>query len=432
MRERLRRSAGALAQVARATFSEVRRLFGSQLWSSRTVAILGVLLALMGATEQGFFRPLIDPSAEDRPEWWDAWSGWITLGLTLALLLASTWFGADVRRMRRWSTLASELQARSLDVESVHPDALTGTLITLHDPAEAADLQRELQAIVAEVNLGFADGGGMPTPDRIRQLETLATRALTLTREGQSSGGGDPNGERTAAWDSMARLRAAARQARIDLESSRQRPLTSGDVTSVVQEDPRRQWTDLVGMVALLVGLLAAPAVADEINGDTQNGSKDAVETDADSTIETDAVARLADQLAGLELATEGLGERIAGLQPDGSESPPGNDGARLDALDEDLGEIRTAVASLEAERNWLLGLPSQFGEEVLVEPGDSIWGLVSERCGTGDSRSTVDKVVRVWRSNVEVIGANPDEIKIDQVLVIPCGSVGSAASPQD
>lgn len=473
MRDRLVKAMSALSRVVRSAASElwggvkaapsklwgwVReapsglwRWFRKEAWSARVVALLGLLLALVSAIEQGFLKPIIDPS--DKPEngekcelfargtWgtcWSEWSGWATLGLTLALLAASFWFGADIRRMRKRSALVAEFQARALDLEALHPDAVIGTLATRHSPHQARVFRDDLRKLVAEVNTGFARGAGLPRLEKIQQLAKLAEDAAEMPRpseekeeSGQSNTGSEQptqesepsdaeapqqeieattierSPETDTAWESVARLAAATRQ--LELDRSWKKPIDGQSESPVQDSDPRNRWTGLVGMATLLVGLVAAPTVADELTGDDENG----VEQSNVSELEGQ-ISELEEQISGLENMIDGFAKTDTGNEQPEDEAEEG--------VDEEVDEQPTSQGGDIV----LVGVPSRFGVEVTVGPGDSIWELVQQQCGTDDTGPTADQVIRTWDANVEIVGSNPNEIDVEQMLVILCPSTNA------
>ena len=376
------------------------------------MAVTGLLLAFVSGADQGYFDDVIRwlDGRTDRvglTRWWNDWSGWIAFGLTVVLLATSAWFSADMRRMKRWSELATDLRNRSLDVVALHPDAVAGTLSSHHGEPGAKALRDELQGMVSGITTGFAEGKGLPSLEQMEKLEDAATRALSQSLEGEVDGDGGQPVERTpegdAAWESVARLRAVAQQTRIELEENDGRgPGVAKARPAEGDADPGKRWSELLALATVLVGLIAAPSVADEITGDDENGE------------ETTVVEDLEEELAQLRSDLAGISGQVEGLRQGGAVQGGAGGG----------GTSSEPQVTTVAGRDIVLFLPSdgEAPERRNVQEGDSIWELVETECPDDVStRTTADRTIRTWQANVEVVGPDPNDIDIDQMLLIVC-----------
>jgi nicotinamide riboside transporter PnuC len=92
----------------------LKRWVADEPWSARCLAVVGLLLAVVSGIDQ-FGK---------QPDWYESASKVVSVVLTVLLVLISDWFASDVRRVKQWSEVSDDLQARLGDLESMHPDSL--------------------------------------------------------------------------------------------------------------------------------------------------------------------------------------------------------------------------------------------------------------------------------------------------------------------
>ena len=391
-----------------------------QPWSARAVALFGLLLALVTAFDQ--FAP---EGWQDRLGF-DDWGGWTALGLTVAVLFASTWFGRDVRRVQRWSDRARELDVRLGELAALHPDALGAALRSVHD-ADGADRRAAGLADVVDLLAGEVDEqNAVPSNELLDRLAAAIDDAVT-----PSKASGDPvwNDDREAAvagpWRALVGVRTATRRAIREREAIGRDIVVALVDADDLARDPRSRWSELIGLAAVVGGLIAAPAVADtliEVNDQPSSeladeqpadaGAGDADPTIIELRVEVDRLVadvvelrdRQDDSVGALTEAVAGLSGAIEGWSPGSS-------------VEVDLSEVNTLLTEI-SDRLAVRRDLELFGP---VQPGDTLWAIATEACANGNARETLDDLYRTWAANTGTLGADPDALAVGSWIAVEC-----------
>ncbi|MDH3295348.1 MAG: hypothetical protein OER95_13595, partial [Acidimicrobiia bacterium] len=377
----------------------------AQPWSARVMTVVGLLLGLMSAFEQYGLSW----------EWYKGLDEWIALILGLLLLVSSAWFAADVRRIRQWSKTTSDLRARVMDLEALHPDAIVATLQSVHDQDEAVARSDTLRAAVAEVNAALADRRP-PSPDQVAHVESAAAAALAPTIDERRPADLLVESPEVAnTWQSIARVRASARQASKEFETASARPHLRRSASYDTDRDHQSRLTELVTTATLLIGFIAAPNVVDAVSTSVdQDASTSVDENDPSPNNEN-----LVDELENLNQTVADLEAFVATVE--GSVRSVEDLHTRLSNMEEagsGLSQINTALADirsvLQPEPDVVVNTP--------VTAGTSIWNLVKDACeNDGTARQIAADVISTWAANVEKLGSDPNQLEPGTTVTISC-----------
>ncbi|MGH1490241.1 MAG: hypothetical protein ACRBK7_12750 [Acidimicrobiales bacterium] len=384
-------------------------------WSARFMAAIGLVLAAVSALEQGLLY--VDVSSN---EGWNRWNGWLAFALMLMLLVASAWFAADMQRLNRWSSASANLQARVADIESLHPNILLPTIESVHDRADASRRAESLRDAVAVLSPRYIKNDRPPTLAEIDQLQKAAADILRQTSQNREPMHLQADAaDISATWQSIAGLHRAARQARHERLASQSLISATGGKDTNENGDPRTRWTELVTLATILIGLIAAPALADEITGDDNNGQAPqnadllAVLQDIDGS--PDPLAEQDSEARGLELLnetvsslTEQVGSVASDLKAINQTNPEGLETIRIELTVDPPRSDQAEQEDTDLEP---------------IERGATLWRIATSACDQPDGTTLeiVADVVSIWDANTSRIGADPDSINANSEIIIDC-----------
>jgi hypothetical protein len=368
------------------------------------MAVIGLALALVSAMGQGLLP---------RPSGFDEWDQWAALVLTALLLVVSAWFAADVRRIRRWSEATTDLRHRLMDLDAQPPGMVLAALATTHEPEVASIRAHDLRSRAAEAAAVLADRTAAPGREQIESLIDATTAALESgpdrhpTTDAWLSGGA----ELAESWQAVARLRSSARRVLAELDSSPTTVRLAAHTTNNFDTDPRNRWTELVGLATILFGLIAAPAVAENLTDG--GGGETGTQQLNQATIESLTI--------GNQAASEAMSQAMIDL--DGSL----DDLRTFLAAADDRETAETAIERLTAELDDLAtALQPQPSVEidvvVPVASGNTLWAIAEANCDNdGTAKSVLADVVALWAANIGTVGDDPNVLVEESNLIIAC-----------